>query len=346
MEGMLAAEKTCCRSKHGHAWSLKLVRAGKLVRYWKVRKLSVKNKTKHEHLHMLAAFLEVEDDDSLPMSEIDKKLTEARKALKVVQENAAAARDTHLEELSRQRMTHNSGNLAMVIKNMKHCEELKQAFQSMKYITKGITGGVVKELIVPNPEMITTPAMYQEVIVTMVFEHAEPFLIMDDQDNMMLTLIKRNKLHLHQAFDTPFAKKEMQDYIGENRTEKGVKEILEGNFDPNNFDNLPAVSYGIKNNLEKSGSARFSEYYFDCGRIKEYAKKAMRDNKFVSFQSSLQTLQNTVGQQRHATDSQYYDDTSVPIWFYTYKVVKSSRRNVGKIPRKPKDKPSPNNSHR
>eukprot|EP00957_Ditylum_brightwellii_P159212 12117916-Ditylum_brightwellii.AAC.1 len=62
----------------------------------------------------------------------------------------------------------------------------------MKPITKGITGGVVKELIVPNPEMVMTLAMYPEVITTMAFEHTVPYLIMDDQDDVMLTLIKRN----------------------------------------------------------------------------------------------------------------------------------------------------------
>eukprot|EP00957_Ditylum_brightwellii_P028207 2129617-Ditylum_brightwellii.AAC.1 len=43
----------------------------------------------------------------------------------------------------------------------------------------------------------------------------------------------------------------MQDYIGENRTENSAKEIVEENFEPNNFDNLPAVNYWIKNNLKQ-----------------------------------------------------------------------------------------------
>eukprot|EP00957_Ditylum_brightwellii_P130053 9919839-Ditylum_brightwellii.AAC.1 len=116
MEGMLAAEKTCCRSKHGYARSLKLVRAGKLVRYWKIRKSSLRNKTEHKHLHTLATLLDVEDDASPPMSEIDKRLTKARKAQKVVQEIATAARDTHLKELARCRINTNSGDVAAAIK--------------------------------------------------------------------------------------------------------------------------------------------------------------------------------------------------------------------------------------
>eukprot|EP00957_Ditylum_brightwellii_P127432 9717578-Ditylum_brightwellii.AAC.1 len=96
--------------------------------------------------------LEAEDHESLTMSEIDQRLTEARKALELVQKNTAAARDTHLEELAQHQFKHSSGDLAAVFKNIKLCKELKQAFQSMKPITKGITGGVVNKLPVPNSQ--------------------------------------------------------------------------------------------------------------------------------------------------------------------------------------------------
>eukprot|EP00957_Ditylum_brightwellii_P050154 3802396-Ditylum_brightwellii.AAC.1 len=82
--------------------------------------------------------------------------------------------------------------------------------------------------------------MYDDVLGTLQFQHAQPFKVLDDQDEMMSALIKRNELHLHQAFDTPFAKKEIQDYIGEFRMSDRAQEILDGQFDPNNFNNLPA----------------------------------------------------------------------------------------------------------
>eukprot|EP00957_Ditylum_brightwellii_P204170 15337993-Ditylum_brightwellii.AAC.1 len=63
---------------------------------------------------------------------------------------------------------------------------------------------------------------------------------MNDQDEVMSTLIARNKLHLHQAFDTPFAMKEMQNYIGQFGTGTGKKKILDGKFDSNIQENLPA----------------------------------------------------------------------------------------------------------
>eukprot|EP00957_Ditylum_brightwellii_P054939 4163596-Ditylum_brightwellii.AAC.1 len=65
----------------------------------------------------------------------------------------------------------------------------------------------------------------------------------------MSWLVARNKLHLHQALDTPFAQDEMLKYIGELGKGEGVAEIPDGKFDPNQFDNLPAVNYWIKHNI-------------------------------------------------------------------------------------------------
>eukprot|EP00957_Ditylum_brightwellii_P197876 15074432-Ditylum_brightwellii.AAC.1 len=46
----------------------------------------------------------------------------------------------------------------------------------------------------------------------------------------------------------------MQDYIGEFGTERGAQEILDGKFDPNQFENLPAVNYWIKHNLRRAAA--------------------------------------------------------------------------------------------
>eukprot|EP00957_Ditylum_brightwellii_P173026 13173155-Ditylum_brightwellii.AAC.1 len=100
----------------------------------------------------------------------------------------------------------------------------------MKPITKGISGRVVNELLVPNPEIISSSAICLDVLGTLDFTHAQPYLTLDDQDEIISTLIRRNKLHLHQAFDTPFAITEMQEYIGENSTGLGAKDILDGHL--------------------------------------------------------------------------------------------------------------------
>eukprot|EP00957_Ditylum_brightwellii_P109935 8385589-Ditylum_brightwellii.AAC.1 len=197
----------------------------------------------------LAKPLEIDDDPSFTLSDVDEKLTAARKELEAVQQNAAATRDTHLEEMAKKRLKDRKGDLAAVIQNIKHCEEMKQAFQQMKPITKGMTGGVVSKLIVPNPEVLISPAMYNEVLDTLHFQHVQPFEVLDDQDEVMLVLVRRNKLHLHQAFDTPFTKRKLKDYIGEFGMSRGAQAILDGQFDPNNFENLPTVNYWIKNNI-------------------------------------------------------------------------------------------------
>eukprot|EP00957_Ditylum_brightwellii_P022060 1664097-Ditylum_brightwellii.AAC.1 len=88
----------------------------------------------------------------------------------------------------------------------------------MKPITKGITRGVVNKVLVPNPEQLLSPAVYLEVLATLDFGQTHPYITLDDQGKVMSTLIRRNKLHLHQAFGTPFATPAMQEYIGENGT--------------------------------------------------------------------------------------------------------------------------------
>eukprot|EP00957_Ditylum_brightwellii_P055772 4226525-Ditylum_brightwellii.AAC.1 len=125
---MLAVEKSCCRAKQGYAWSLKLVKAGKLVRYWKLWKSSIRNKLDFAHIQQLATLLEIEDIPFLSPVEIAKNLTAAQKALRVVQQNEASIQDTHLEEMAKARLKNSKGDLTAVIKNIKHCEEMKLSF--------------------------------------------------------------------------------------------------------------------------------------------------------------------------------------------------------------------------
>eukprot|EP00957_Ditylum_brightwellii_P054803 4153025-Ditylum_brightwellii.AAC.1 len=89
----------------------------------------------------------------------------------------------------------------------------------------------------------------------------------------MSTLVNCNKLYLHQACDTPLAKKDMQDYIGEHRTGEGAREILAGNFDPNSFDNLSAVNYWIKNNLKHVAAANSIKITLMVEELKILLKK-------------------------------------------------------------------------
>eukprot|EP00957_Ditylum_brightwellii_P089222 6794607-Ditylum_brightwellii.AAC.1 len=59
---------------------------------------------------------------------------------------------------------------------------MKQVLQQMKSITKGITGGTISELLVPNPEALSSSAMYNDVLESLQFQHAQPFKALDDQD--------------------------------------------------------------------------------------------------------------------------------------------------------------------
>eukprot|EP00957_Ditylum_brightwellii_P053253 4037967-Ditylum_brightwellii.AAC.1 len=71
------------------------------MRYWKTRRPSLQNGMDFNHMFHLAKALDINDDPSLTLPELDKWLTEARKTLKLVQRNAAAFQDTHLEEMAK-----------------------------------------------------------------------------------------------------------------------------------------------------------------------------------------------------------------------------------------------------
>eukprot|EP00957_Ditylum_brightwellii_P168877 12854281-Ditylum_brightwellii.AAC.1 len=61
----------------------------------------------------------------------------------------------------------------------------------------------------------------------------------------MSRLLRRDQLHLHQAWDTPFANGLLKEYIGNCGLGSGVQDILGGNFNPNVATNLPAVNFWL-----------------------------------------------------------------------------------------------------
>eukprot|EP00957_Ditylum_brightwellii_P171641 13067522-Ditylum_brightwellii.AAC.1 len=61
----------------------------------------------------------------------------------------------------------------------------------------------------------------------------------------MLRLLRRNQLHLHQAWDTPFANGMLKEYIGSYGLGSGAQDILDDNFNPNVANNLPAVNFWL-----------------------------------------------------------------------------------------------------
>eukprot|EP00957_Ditylum_brightwellii_P025752 1948071-Ditylum_brightwellii.AAC.1 len=65
----------------------------------------------------------------------------------------------------------------------------------------------------------------------------------------------------------------MQEYIGENGTELGAKEILDGDFDPNEYENLPAVNYWIKNNLRRVAAPNSVQITLSVEELKGLLKK-------------------------------------------------------------------------
>eukprot|EP00957_Ditylum_brightwellii_P113549 8657896-Ditylum_brightwellii.AAC.1 len=107
----------------------------------------------------------------------------------------------------------------------------------MKPITKGDVSGIMSSLDAPK-EVVNNCALYTEVIDSLQLKPSWETLYNDD--SIIHALLKQNSLHLHQVYDTPFAHDLLKSYIGEYGIGQGVKDIINGNFDPNASVNLPA----------------------------------------------------------------------------------------------------------
>eukprot|EP00957_Ditylum_brightwellii_P137468 10480960-Ditylum_brightwellii.AAC.1 len=102
-------------------------------------------------------------------------------------------------------------------------------------IAKGVQGGAVSTIQVPvSPSQSETE--YREI---------------DDPDEVMSRLLLQNKLHLNQAYDTPFANGPLHDYVGDDGLSAGATDILNGDFDPNESENIPAINHWLKHHIRR-----------------------------------------------------------------------------------------------
>eukprot|EP00957_Ditylum_brightwellii_P012686 959276-Ditylum_brightwellii.AAC.1 len=137
-------------------------------------------------------------------------------------------------------------NITSIIKNIQHREEIHSSFASLHYAAKGEQAGSVSTIKVPMP-ITPNPAMYDETAKSLKFEHL--WKEIDNLDEIMEKLLSRKKLHLHQAYETPFASGPLKEYISEFGLGEGTQEIIEGNSDPNKSKNIPAVNYWLKHHV-------------------------------------------------------------------------------------------------
>eukprot|EP00957_Ditylum_brightwellii_P184315 14039301-Ditylum_brightwellii.AAC.1 len=91
--------------------------------------------------------------------------------------------------------TQNNTDITTIIKNIRHHEEIKQSFKIFQPISKGAQGGAVSTIPVPNT--MRSPGWTSIV----------------NKDEVSARLLLRNKLHLHQAWDTSCAHGPLKDYI-------------------------------------------------------------------------------------------------------------------------------------
>eukprot|EP00957_Ditylum_brightwellii_P207521 15353370-Ditylum_brightwellii.AAC.1 len=71
-------------------------------------------------------------------------------------------------------------NIAMIVKNIRHREEVKHSFQLLRHISKGTQGGVVSSILVPAE--LKSPAIYDDVSSSLCF--ASNWTSVEDDDEV------------------------------------------------------------------------------------------------------------------------------------------------------------------
>eukprot|EP00957_Ditylum_brightwellii_P147225 11210449-Ditylum_brightwellii.AAC.1 len=89
--------------------------------------------------------------------------------------------------------------------------------------------------------------MYDEVLTGLGFKPT--WTQIDDDNLVMSTLLMQNKFHLHQAWETSCARGAIKDYLGDFGLGQGAQDILDGQFDPNLAENLPALNFWLQHNI-------------------------------------------------------------------------------------------------
>eukprot|EP00957_Ditylum_brightwellii_P071321 5421650-Ditylum_brightwellii.AAC.1 len=124
--------------------------AAQAARYWKTRKSNILNKREDDNrIKGLGITLNIPYKE-LDMNDITNRLSQARKNLQTAQRKAACLRDEFLEEMAQLYTTSSNTNWTSIIKNIKHREEVRTAFTSLQYTTKGHQPGSVSTLKVPE----------------------------------------------------------------------------------------------------------------------------------------------------------------------------------------------------
>eukprot|EP00957_Ditylum_brightwellii_P185721 14139790-Ditylum_brightwellii.AAC.1 len=89
--------------------------------------------------------------------------------------------------------------------------------------------------------------MYDAVLTGLGFK--PEWTQINDNKQVMATLLMQNKLHLHQAWETPYTRGAIKDYLGNFSLGQGAQDILNRQFDSNIAENLPALNFWLRHNI-------------------------------------------------------------------------------------------------
>eukprot|EP00957_Ditylum_brightwellii_P057943 4393295-Ditylum_brightwellii.AAC.1 len=117
----------------------------------------------------------------------------------------------------------------------------------MQPISKGQQDSAAGKILVPDE--LECSSMYDAVLTGLGFK--PKWTQIDDDEQVMSILLMQNKLYLHQAWEIPCARGAIKDYRGNFGLGQWAQDILNGQFDPNLAENLPALKFWLQHNIQQ-----------------------------------------------------------------------------------------------
>ena len=156
---------------------------------------------------------------------LEAVLTEERQLLKQIQSDIEVHRDEHLLKLHKKLSEELNKDLATVIKEMRHREKQKRAWQKISFVTKAKSRGTISRLGIPKGmENRSTADMWKFLQNA---QNTTEWTYIHDTKEIEARLLEWQLHHYNQASSTPFATSEWYNKLNPNiLNEEDVYDIL------------------------------------------------------------------------------------------------------------------------
>ena len=153
--------------------------------------------------------LEVTDEIGLALETIEDNIQDSYKKLHSIQSQDKEFRVQYLLEMAEKYASENDVTREAAVRDLMYHEELRDTFRKIQ-------------------EKMSRQKSQQMIEVWL--QSGEEKIVFDTSDEVEAHILQRNKAHLQQAYDTPFAGGAMGEYLDKHGDSDFANRVLEGEF--------------------------------------------------------------------------------------------------------------------